>query len=59
MNAANMDYEEQDFSYRSQETAKKATPPSASRRSQNMARRGKTPAQYNGMHRRRTKKMSW
>ena len=59
MNAANLNYEEQDFNYRSREADKKATPPTASRRSRNVARRGKTPAQYNGMHRRRTKKMSW
>ena len=59
MNAANMNYEEQDFSYRSRETGKKVTPPSASRRSENVARRGKMPAQDTGLHRTRTKKMSW
>jgi hypothetical protein len=60
MNAAISNYEDNDFSYRSREKSKKLTPPSHSRRSSNSARRrGKSPEQFNGIHRRRSKKINW
>jgi hypothetical protein len=60
MNAANSNYDEQDFDYRSPEERKKLTPPSHSRRSRDSARRrGKGPDQFNGIHRRRSKKINW
>jgi hypothetical protein len=60
MNAANSNYDEQDFNYRSREQNSKATPPSHARRSRHSARRrGKAPEQFNGIHRRRSKKINW
>lgn len=60
MNAAISNYDEADFSYRSRDNSKKLTPPSHSRRSSNGSRRrAKAPEQFNGIHRRRSKKISW
>ena len=60
MNAAISNYEEHDFNYRSREKSQKLTPPSHSRRSRHSARRrAKGPEQFNGIHRRRTKKIAW
>lgn len=60
MNAAISNYDEQEFGYRSREARPQVTPPSAARRSRNSARRrGKSPAQFNGIHRRRSKKINW
>jgi hypothetical protein len=60
MNAANSNYDEQEFNYRYRDSKKTTAPPSHSRRSRHSARRRvKTPAQFNGMHRRRSKKINW
>jgi hypothetical protein len=60
MNAAISNYDEQDFEYRNREKRQKLTPPSHARRSRHSARRrGKSPDQFNGIHRRRSKKISW
>ena len=60
MNAASSSYDEQEFGYRNRESRQKSTSPDHSRRSQNAnRRRGKAPAQFNGIHRRRSKKISW
>lgn len=60
MNAASSNYNEQDFGYRSRESRKEVTPPNAARRSRNGSNRSsKAPSQFNGIHRRRSKKISW
>lgn len=60
MNAAISNYDEQEFNYRSRDASNKVTGPSHSRRSREGARRrGKSPEQFNGIHRRRTKKINW
>ncbi|MCA9148031.1 MAG: hypothetical protein KDA92_01965 [Planctomycetales bacterium] len=60
MNAAISNYDEQDFNYRSRDASNKVSGPSHARRSRNTSRRrGKAPEQFNGIHRRRTKKISW
>ncbi len=60
MNAAISNYDEQEFAYREREKQKNVTPPSHTRRSTNSARRRvKTPVQFNGIHRRRSKKINW
>ena len=60
MNAAISHYDEQEFIYGSRENQKKAAPPSHARRSRHSARRrAKNPVQFNGMHRRRSKKINW
>ncbi len=60
MNASISNYDEQEFNYRSREERKKVTPPSHARRSRHSARRrAKAPEQFNGIHRRRSKKIGW
>jgi hypothetical protein len=60
MNASISNYDEQEFQYRAREVSNKLTPPSHARRSRNSARRrGKSPEQFNGIHRRRSKKINW
>ena len=60
MNASNTNIDDNDFSYRQREKGKKLAPPSASRRSRHSARRrSKAPQQFNGIHRRRSKKINW
>jgi hypothetical protein len=60
MNASISNNDDNDFEYRSRENLKKTTPPSHTRRSRHSARRrGKAPEQFNGIHRRRSKKINW
>ena len=60
MNASISSYDDNEFDYRSGENRKRVSPPSHSRRSRHSAhRRGKAPVQFNGIHRRRSKKMNW
>lgn len=60
MNAASSNYDEQEFAYREREKRQPVTPPSHARRSTHSARRqAKNPVQFNGMHRRRSKKINW
>ena len=60
MNAAISNYDDNEFDYRSGDKRKQVTPPSHSRRSRHSARRRvKSPVQFNGIHRRRSKKISW
>ena len=60
MNAAISNYDEQEFNYRSRENRKTSTPPSHARRSRQFGAGGvKTPVQFNGIHRRRSKKINW
>ena len=60
MNAAISNYDDNEFDYRSGDTRKRVTPPSHTRRSRHSAkRRIKAPVQFNGIHRRRSKKISW
>ena len=60
MNAAISNYDDNEFDYRSVENRKRVSPPSHSRRSRHSARRrAKAPVQFNGIHRRRSKKMNW
>jgi hypothetical protein len=60
MNAAIPNYDDQEFSYRSREPRDASSAPNHARRSRAMARRrAKTPAQFNGIHRRRRKKINW
>lgn len=60
MNAGISSYDDNDFEYRSGENHKRVSPPSHARRSRNSARRrAKAPEQFNGIHRRRSKKINW
>ncbi|MCP4190505.1 MAG: hypothetical protein GY768_07735 [Planctomycetaceae bacterium] len=60
MNAETSSYDDNDFDHRSGENRKRVNPPSHARRSRNAARRrAKAPDQFNGIHRRRSKKISW
>ncbi len=58
MNTCN--YGEQEFNYSSSSAEQGQTPPSQVRRSKHLARRRvKAPSLYNGMHRRRRKRIKW
>ncbi len=60
MNAAISHYDDQEFRYRAREIRTTLSRPSHSRRSRHSARRrGKSPVQFNGIHRRRHKKITW
>lgn len=60
MNASISNYDELDFQYRSRDASNKVAGPSHSRRSREAGRRrGKAPEQFNGIHRRRAKKINW
>jgi hypothetical protein len=59
MNVPYATYEEQEPSYRAQTMEHKEKVPRHVRRSQNGAHRGKAPAQFNGIHRRRRRRMAW
>lgn len=60
MNAAISNYDDNEFDYRSGENRKRVSPPSHARRSRHSARRrAKAPVQFNGIHRRRSKKINW
>ncbi len=60
MNAANSNSDDHSFDYRVRERGKKAETPSHTRRSRHSARRRtKSPAQFNGIHRRRSRKLNW
>ena len=59
MNAAMNMYEEQEFSYSAKtRPAVGNNSPKRTNRA-NFGRRGKSPQSFNGMHRRRTKKIRW
>jgi hypothetical protein len=60
MNAASSNYDDQEFSYRARENRDVSSAPNHARRARALGRRrGKAPAQFNGIHRRRRKKISW
>lgn len=61
MNAAISNFDDNEFSYRSREkqTKSKEVPNHSRRSSASARRRGKAPEQFNGMHRRRRRKLSW
>jgi hypothetical protein len=60
MNASIAGYENQELTYRAKEVEEQILHPSRARRSKHLARRrAKTPTQYNGMHRRRRKRITW
>ena len=60
MNIGIQHYDDQEFSHDEKvQQHKKGSRPNATRRSVHAGRRDKSPAQLNGMHRRRRKRMSW
>ncbi|MCA9198507.1 MAG: hypothetical protein KDA87_13260 [Planctomycetales bacterium] len=60
MNAAISNFDEHEFSYRNREKQASHRAPSHSSRSRAASRRrAKAPVQFNGIHRRRRKKLNW